>query len=92
MVTIFWFGHSDWNNPLIMKHLWSNEWVFIIESINLGNAHDLEHYSAREILLSILKYVFFRVEVFSDIFYELFSCVEISVNQIPTKYVQLMQW
>ena len=33
----------------------------------------------------------FRVEVVSDLAYEFYSCVDISVNQILTKYSQLVQ-
>ena len=38
------------------------------------------------------KDTIFRVEVVSDLAYELYSCVDISVNQILTKYGHLVQW
>ena len=38
------------------------------------------------------KDTIFRVERFSDLAYELYSCVEIAVNLIPTEYGHLVQW
>ena len=34
----------------------------------------------------------FRVEALSDLTYEFFSCVDIAVNHILTKYEHLVKW
>ena len=55
MVTIYCFSSSEWNNPLIMEHWFSNSWIIIIKSTTLFNTRDLEHCEAWSFSPSVWK-------------------------------------
>ena len=78
---------------IIIKHCFSNEWISMNKSTNLFNECDLAHCEAWSLYHPFEnKDTLFRVEVVFDLSYELCYCVDISVNNIPTKPGHLVQW
>ena len=93
IVTICCFSRSDQNNPLIMTHFCSNEWISIIKSITLVNKRYLEHCEALLVSSYIWKerYYFMGVGSFWPGLWHMSLCWHCR-ESYPQKYGYLVQW
>ena len=83
----------DCTNPFILTQCCSNVSISRTKSITLINSHDLEHCVVWVVFTTIWKKdTIYRVEVVSDLNYDLCSCVRIAVNKILTEYGHLVKW